>query len=317
MQVIKDINDISYEKKSAVTVGTFDGVHTGHKEIIEKLNSIKDTKGLRSVVITFEPHPQIVLRNKTQDIKILTTLEEKLDIFRELGIDMVYVINFTKDFSETTAEDFYKNYLIDKIGLNDLVLGYDHMFGKNREGNPDTLKTLSEKYDFSVDKVDEFRIDGERISSTVIRHLLEDQGDVKRVKKILGRDYSIEGKVVEGKKLGKELGYPTANIEISNQYKLIPKIGVYAVEIIFNNDGYSGMMSIGRNPTVTDDDSIKLEVNIFDFCENIYGKNIKINFIEYLRGEVKFDSLEDLKKQMSLDKEHSKKIINKQVIKNK
>ena len=315
MQVIKDINEFEYDKNSAVTVGTFDGIHLGHREIIEKLNTVKAAKGLRSVVITFEPHPQIVLRNKTGNIKVLTTLEEKLDIFSNLNIDIVYVIKFTKEFSETTAEDFYKNYLIDKIGLNDLILGYDHMFGKNREGNFDTLKLLSKKYDFTVDKVDEFRIDGEHISSTVIRNLLCEIGDVKKVSRILGRHYSLEGNVIEGKKLGKQLGYPTANIEISSEYKLIPKIGVYAVEVIFGDKKYSGMMSIGKNPTVTDDESIKLEVNIFDFNEDIYGKKIRVNFIEYIRDEKKFDSLEELIKQLDLDKESTYKILNETAIK--
>ena len=310
MQVIKDINEFGYDKNSAVTVGTFDGIHLGHREIIEKLNKVKAAKGLRSVVITFEPHPQIVLRNKTGNIKILTTLEEKLDIFRELKIDIVCVINFTKEFSETTAEDFYKNYLIDKIGLNDLILGYDHMFGKNREGNFDTLKLLSEKYDFTYDKVDEFKIDGEHISSTVIRNLLSENGDVKKVRRILGRNYSIEGKVVEGRKLGKELGYPTANIQISNEYKLIPKIGVYAVEVMIDEKKYFGMMSIGKNPTVTDDQFIKLEVNIFDFDEDVYGKKIKVDFIDYIRDEEKYNSLDELVKQLDKDKESTYKIIN-------
>ncbi|MEO8209186.1 MAG: bifunctional riboflavin kinase/FAD synthetase [bacterium] len=309
MQIIKDINDFEYDKKSVVTVGTFDGIHLGHLEIIEKLNSIKKEKSLRSVVVTFEPHPQIVLRNKAKDIKILTTLDDKLYIFKSLSIDIVYVINFTKEFANTTAEDFYKNYLIDKIGLNDLVLGYDHMFGKNREGNLDTLKILSQNYDFKVDKVDEFKINGEHISSTVIRKLLAEEGNVDKVRRILGRYYSIEGKVVEGKKLGKDLGYPTANIEVSSGLKLIPKIGIYAVSIEIDGKLYSGMMSIGKNPTVSFDDSIKVEVNIFDFDENIYGKIIKVNFINYIRDEKKFDSLEELKKQMSLDKEVSLKQI--------
>lgn len=310
MQVINDINEIKYDKKSAVTVGTFDGIHLGHREIIEKLNTVKAAKGLRSVVITFEPHPQIVLRNKTGNIKILTTLEEKLDIFSEMKVDIVCVINFTKEFSETTAEDFYKNYLIDKIGLNDLILGYDHMFGKNREGNFDTLKMLSEKYDFTYDKVDEFKINGEHISSTVIRNLLSENGDIKKVRRILGRNYSVEGKVVRGKKLGKELGYPTANIEVSNRYKLIPKTGVYAVEVMLEGKKYSGMMSIGKNPTVTDNQSIKLEVNIFDFDEDIYGKKIRVNFIEYIRDEEKFNSLDELVKQLDKDKESTIKLIN-------
>jgi len=309
MHVVRDINDIKYDKKSAITVGTFDGVHLGHRKIIEKLNSIKDSKKLRSIIITFEPHPQIVLRNRAKDIRILTTLDEKLKIFEELKIDITYVINFTKEFANTTAEEFYKNYLIDKIGLNDLVLGYDHMFGKNREGNFDTLKVLSEKYHFTVDKVDEYKFEGEHLSSTVIRNLLN-EGNVKKVSLILGRPYSIKGNVIEGRKLGKELGYPTANIEISEDYKLIPKIGIYAVSVELNSNLYYGMMSIGKNPTVTDEDTVKSEVNIFDFDENIYGKEIKINFIDYLRDEEKFDTLEDLKKQMLTDKENSLKIIN-------
>ena len=160
MQVIKDINGFAFDKKSAITVGTFDGIHSGHKKIIEKLNAVKESKGLRSVIITFDPHPQIVLRNKAKDIKILTTLEEKLEIFEQLGIDIAYVINFTKEFSQTTADEFYKNYLINKIGLSDLILGYDHMFGKNREGNFDTLKELSIQNDFTVDKVDEYKFEG-------------------------------------------------------------------------------------------------------------------------------------------------------------
>jgi riboflavin kinase/FMN adenylyltransferase len=314
MQVINDINEFEYDRKSAVTVGTFDGIHLGHREIVEKLNKVKAAKGLRSIVMTFEPHPQIVLRNRTGNIKILTTLEEKLSIFRELNIDIVCVIKFTKEFSETTAEDFYKNYLIDKTGLTDLILGYDHMFGKNREGNFDTLKLLSEKYDFTVDRVEEFMINGGHISSTVIRNLLSDRGDVKKVRSVLGREYSIEGKVVEGKKLGKELGYPTANIELTNEFKLIPRIGVYAVEVIINEKKYSGMMSIGKNPTVTEDESIKLEVNIFDFDEDIYGKNIRVNFIDYIRDEKKFDTLDELVKQLDLDKESTNKIINETAI---
>ncbi len=316
MLVIRDINDFIYDRKSAITVGTFDGVHPGHKKIIEKLNSIKDSKGLRSVIVTFEPHPQIVLRNRAKDIKILTTLEEKLSILEKFNIDIVYAINFTKEFANTTAEEFYKNYLIDKIGLTDLILGYDHMFGKNREGNFETLKSLSEKYDFTVDRVDEYKVEGEHISSTVIRHFLE-EGNVKKVSRILERDYTITGKVIEGKKLGATLGYPTANLELTNEYKLIPKTGIYTVRVEIDKKEYFGMMSIGKNPTVTDDDSIKLEVNIFDFNENIYGKTIEISFIDYIRDEEKFDTLDELKKKMSSDKKQSLEIINESVINNK
>jgi riboflavin kinase/FMN adenylyltransferase len=315
MQIIRDINGFEFDRKSAVTVGTFDGVHSGHRKIIEKLKSVSETKGLRTVIITFEPHPQIVLRNRTNDIRILSTKEEKLEIFRSLGIDIAYVIDFTKEFSETTAEEFYKNYLIEKIGLSDLVLGYDHMFGKNREGNFDTLKDLSHRYNFTFDKVDEYRFNGEHISSSVIRKLLREDGDVKKVSSILGRNYSIEGKVTEGKKLGRELGYPTANIETENKFKAIPAKGIYTVEAEVDFDLYEAMMSIGTNPTVTDDDSVKLEVNIFDFDKDIYGKNIRINFIERIRDEKKFSSLEELKKQLSEDRKTSLNIF--KTVKNK
>ncbi|MBL8007229.1 MAG: bifunctional riboflavin kinase/FAD synthetase [Ignavibacteria bacterium] len=311
MRIIRELSEIDFDRKTAVTVGTFDGVHKGHRKIIEKLISVKEAKGLRSIIVTFEPHPQIVLRNRAHDIKILSTLDEKLEIFESLGADIAYVINFTKEFSETTATEFYRKYLIDGTGLSDLILGYDHMFGKNREGNFDTLKELSLSCGFTVDKVDEFKYDGQHISSTIIRDLLQNHGNVKTVSKILGREYSLTGTVTEGKKLGKELGYPTANISTDNPYKLIPKIGIYAVKAEVNGNTYSGMMSIGRNPTVTDEDSVKLEVNIFDFSEDIYGKTIKVRFLDYIRDEEKFGSLEILKNQLSEDKKTTLKIINK------
>lgn len=311
MRIIREINEIDFDGKTAVTVGTFDGVHRGHRKIIEKLNSVKEAKGLRSIIVTFEPHPQIVLRNRTHDIKILSTLEEKLEIFESLGVDIAYIINFTKDFSETTATEFYRKYLIKGTGLSDLILGYDHMFGKNREGNFDTLKELSLNYGFTVDKVDEFKYDGQHISSTIIRDLLQNHGNVKTVRNILGREYSLTGTVTEGKKLGTVLGYPTANIITENPFKLIPKIGIYAVKAEVNGNTYSGMMSIGRNPTVADEDSVKLEVNIFDFSEDIYGETIKVRFLDYIRDEEKFGSLEILKNQLSEDKKTTLKIINK------
>lgn len=302
MKIVKDLNEIIYDKKSSVTVGTFDGVHLGHREIIRKLNAVKEIKGLRSVIVTFDPHPQIVLRNRDHDIKILSTLNEKLEIFSELDIDLVYVINFTKEFSLTPAEKFYKDYLIDKIGMTDLILGYDHMFGKNREGNFDTLKELSEKYVFTVDKVEEFKPDGVHISSTVIRNLLE-EGNVRKAGSLLGRYYSLEGTVVKGKKLGREIGFPTANIQLEDKFKLIPKTGIYATEVFTGNEKYYGMMNIGTNPTVTDDMSIKIEVNIFDFDKDIYGEYIRVNLTDYVREEKKFKSLEELMENISCDKE--------------
>ncbi|MBS1518523.1 MAG: bifunctional riboflavin kinase/FAD synthetase [Bacteroidetes bacterium] len=310
MEVIRDISDFRFDKNSAVTVGTFDGVHLGHRRIIDKLNGVRSSKNLRSIIITFEPHPQIVLKNRGKDIKILSTLEEKLSIFRECNVDITYVINFTREFSQTSASEFYINYLIKKIGLCDLILGYDHMFGKNREGNFDTLRELSHKYEFSIDKVEEYKPEGEHVSSSAVRHLLE-KGEVAKAAGLLGRDYSLSGTVTKGRQLGRELGYPTANIKPDNEFKLIPGKGVYAVTSRIKGNEYSGMMSIGQNPTVTDDESIKLEVNLFDFSGDIYGEKITVNFMEYLRSEVKFDSIEELKDQMSRDKLSSGEIFAK------
>lgn len=307
MIAARSLEELKFDKKSIITVGTFDGVHLGHQEIIKILNSVKQNKGLRSVIVTFDPHPQIVLRNKDKDIKILSTTDEKISIFESYGIDLVYVINFTKEFSQTPAREFYIKYLINGVGMTDLVLGYDHMFGKNREGNFDTLAEMAKEFDFNADKVEEFTLNGAHISSTEIRNFLQ-TGEIEKANNLLGREYSIEGEVIHGDKRGKELGYPTANIKISSEYKLIPKKGIYAVSVVVDKVKYNGMMSIGVNPTVSNDDSLKLEVNIFDFDKDIYGKKIKVNFIDYLRDEQKFNSLEDLIEAMASDKE---KVLNK------
>lgn len=314
MVVARSLEELKFDKKSIITVGTFDGVHLGHQEIIKILNSVKQNKGLRSVIVTFDPHPQIVLRNKDKDIKILSTTDEKIKIFESYGIDLVYVINFTKEFSQTSARDFYIKYLINGVGMTDLVLGYDHMFGKNREGNFDTLAEMAQEFDFNVDKVEEFTFNGAHISSTEIRNFLQ-TGEIEKANDLLGREYSIEGEVIHGDKRGKELGYPTANLKV-DEFKLVPKNGIYAVSVEIGdakytgkyNGKYNGMMSIGFNPTVSDTDSIKIEVNIFDFDKEIYGKKIKVNFIEYLREEQKFNSLKELTEAMASDKQ---KVLNK------
>ena len=311
MQLLRELDKTFYDKQSVVTVGTFDGVHLGHRKIIEDLNAIKTAKKLRSVIVTFDPHPQIILRNKhSKEIKILSTIEEKISLFEKYGIDLVYIINFTPEFSQTNAENFYKDYLIDNIGLTDIVLGFDHNFGKNREGNYETLQTLSEKYGFGVHRVEEFKVDGEHINSTRIRNLLYD-GEIGKATSLLGDYYGLEGKVVLGDKRGRQIGFPTANIEPLSSYKLIPKNGVYLVSVEINNIRYFGMMNIGFRPTVSDNQKIFLEVNIFDFNRDIYGENIIINFIDYLREEKKFNSLGELKEQIFNDKENCIKKINK------
>jgi riboflavin kinase / FMN adenylyltransferase len=311
MKIVRDNEALQYDRKSAVTVGTFDGVHLGHRQIIKELNKTKEENGLRSVIVTFDPHPQIVLRNKAKDIKLLNTTEEKLDHFRELDIDLVYIIDFTKEFSQTHAVDFYENYLINKIGLSDLVLGYDHMFGKDREGNFETLSNLSKQHDFTVHKVNEYSPGGEHVSSTEIRNTLL-LGDIQKANRLLGEKYSLSGTVIHGSKKGRELGFPTANIEPDSDFKLIPKTGIYAVKVKLEgyDNTFKGMMSIGYNPTVTDENELRLEVNILDFNEDIYGKKIKVNFLDYIREEKKFNSLKELINEMNFDKEKTLNIIN-------
>ena len=308
MEVITDIDSIKHDPKSAVTVGTFDGIHLGHRKIIETLNKIKEEKGLRSIVITFDPHPQIVLRNKARDIKLLTTTQEKIEFFKSLGVDIIYVINFTQEFSKTPAVDFYVNFLIKKIGLSDLILGYDHMFGRNREGNFETLKELASQYNFTVDKVSEFTVNGEHISSTEIRNALL-EGNVKKANRLLGRNYSIDGTIIHGDKRGREFGYPTANIKPDSEFKLIPKTGVYAVNTVLDGKEYAGMMNIGYNPTVTDKGELRVEVNLFDFDRQAYGEKIKIQFIDFIRDEMKFNSIDDLITEMNSDKEKTLSIL--------
>jgi len=302
MIVVREPDELVYDKKTVVTVGTFDGVHIGHQQIIGELNRLKEEKNLRSILITFDPHPQVVLRNRSKDVKLLTSTEEKLELLQKFPLDTVYIINFSKEFAATPAENFFTDYIVNRIGLNDLVIGYDHMFGKNREGSIETVNALSNKFGFSVHKVPEFKIDDKNISSTEIRKLLE-EGDVNAAKFFLGRFYEIEGIVVQGAKRGRELGYPTANLKINDDNKQIPKNGIYAVEVLCNKNIFQGMMSIGHNPTVNDTNEIFLEVNIFNFDKDIYGEKIKIRFVEYIREEVKFNSLEELTKKLDEDKQ--------------
>lgn len=309
MKIFTDSDKGNYEKKSVVTVGTFDGVHKGHRVVIEKLHELKDKYGCRSVVVTFDPHPQLVLKNRGTEIKLLSTIEEKLDIFESLGIDAVNIIKFTKEFATTDAESFLKKYLVNGIGLEHLVLGFDHSFGKDREGNFESLKSLTGKYGFELHKVEEYKGES-KINSTTIRNLLL-AGEAEKAGEILGDDYTFSGLVVKGDRRGNTIGYPTANIRVAEEHKLLPKNGVYAVKAVVDGKEYYGMMNIGNRPTVSSGDEIFIEVNIFDFSSDIYGKQIKVALKKYMRDEKKFGSLEDLIMQLNKDKEDCKKTFNK------
>lgn len=290
-----------------VTSGTFDGVHLGHRKILYRLREIAAEIGGETVVITFWPHPRHVLNPDDHSLKLLSTFDEKTRLFAEIGIDHLIRIPFTKEFSKLSSEEFIKNILVEKIHTKKLVIGYDHRFGRNREGSFEHLKAHGPEYGFDVEEIPRQDVDHNAVSSTKIREALS-AGDVNTAGNYLGRPYSIAGTVVEGDQIGRDLGYPTANLYLSESYKLIPADGIYAVRVEIEQEIYNGMMSIGFRPTLNGT-SRTLEVNIFDFDSNIYGKSIRIFFIEKIREEVKFDGLEALKSQMTRDKRDALSIL--------
>src|SRR5436190_17763025 len=264
MQVYRNIDVIKRNEKTAVTVGTFDGVHLAHRSVIDKVLELSKQNNLRSFIVTFEPHPQEVLKNKTPDIKLLTTIEEKLRLFEKAGIENVLIINFTEEFSRTQANEFYEKYVYGKIGISDLVIGYDHLFGRNREGDFETLKKLGDEFNFKVHRVDEIDVDGEPVSSTRIRKYFA-EGKIEKANELLGHEYSFDGIVIEGDKVGRTIGYPTVNLKPVKENKVMPNDGVYCVRVNSGNEEHFGMMYNGYRPTLSAGIIRALEVNIFDF----------------------------------------------------
>lgn len=304
MQVYRDFEDLKRDDSTVISIGTFDGVHCAHRQILNKVLELSKENKSRSFIVTFHPHPQEVLKSKTPDIKLLTTTEEKLNLLEEIGIENVLVINFTEEFSKTQARDFYKNIIYSRIGAQDLVVGYDHMFGRNREGDFNTLTELGSEFKFRVHRVEEIDVDGIKVSSTNVRHALA-EGNVEEANKLLGHKYGFEGLVVVGDKNGREFGFPTANVEPSAPNKLIPGDGVYCVKVSVGKDVFYGMMNIGFRPTTTEGIRKVMEINIFEFDKDIYGEKIYINFLTRLRSEIKFASKEELIEQLHKDKEQS------------
>lgn len=309
MQVHFDINSLPAIKNAIVSQGTFDGVHLAHKKIIERLKQIASLKDGETVLITFEPHPRMVLFPDDHGLQLLSTLNEKIHLLEKAGIDHLIILPFTKEFSRQTSEQFIRTILVNKIKTNTLVIGYDHRFGKNREGSFEHLKESSSLYGFEVEEIPEQDIDDIAVSSTKIRNALLNN-DIQTAQKYLGNSYSLEGKVVKGKQLGRTIGYPTANIEVENSFKLIPQDGVYAVWVWYNKARFGGMLNIGNNPTVAGKGR-SIEVNIFDFEKEIYTEMLKIEFVSKLRNEEKFNGLDALKAQLHLDKQNALAILNK------
>lgn len=301
MIIIEGEDQIPEIPNAIVTSGTFDGLHFGHEKILKKIVDEAHSINGKSVVVTFWPHPRFILHPEEQTLKLLSTFDEKAHLLRHVGIDYLIKVRFTKEFSQTSSEEFIQKLLVDKLKTKKLIIGYDHRFGKNREGSFEYLKENADRFGFEVQEIPRQDIDDVGVSSTKIRNALFG-GQVDIAHDYLGRYYDVTGVVTEGKKIGTKLGFPTANITVEEDYKLIPADGVYAVFVKIDEKRYSGMLNIGLRPTV-DGHSKVVEVNIFDFSQEIYGETITIEFVKKLRDEKKFESLEHLKSQLKKDKE--------------
>jgi riboflavin kinase/FMN adenylyltransferase len=306
MKISNCLREFEPVPNAVVTVGTFDGVHLGHRAIFDKMKAKAKEIGGETVVITFYPHPRIVLGLDSENLKFINTQEKKINRIEDAGIDHLIIIPFNKEFASLSSEEFIR-LILDKINPKVVVIGYDHHFGKGREGSFELLSEIGKKEGFEVIRVEALYMDGVPISSTKIRDLLK-AGKVALANKYLGYEYSITGKVVRGQSIGHILGFPTANIEVADEYKLIAAVGVYACRVEYMGRVYKGMSNIGYRPTI-DHGDLTIEVNIFDFNQQIYGEQITITFVDRLRDEKKFKDREALKAQLTKDRETALKIL--------
>lgn len=304
------LSEVDYNINTVLTVGTFDGVHKGHRALIQKLIQVAKKKNARSVVVTFDPHPREVINAGTNEVKLITTLHERARVLNELGVDMMIVIPFTRDFSLLTSNEFIEDILIKKIGVSGFIIGYDHQFGRNREGTISSVENMSAKYGFEVHVIQAQEIGDSTVSSTLIRKTLENSGEVDLVRNYLGRNYELSGLVIHGDKRGRTIGFPTANLSITDHRKVVPKNGVYAVSVEIEKDSqqYFGMMNIGYRPTFTDSKKRSVEVHIFDFNEDIYGKIVSVKFMKRIRDEKSFSGKDELIQQLNIDRESCLKL---------
>jgi len=308
MEVFTQIAQIPVSPFAVVTAGTFDGVHKGHVKILEQVIAQAKANDGHSYLLTYHPHPRLVLQPEYMGLKVLTSLDEKLQILEAIGLDRVLVLTFTKEFSQYSGRQYVSEILASGLHTRKMIIGYDHRFGHNREDGIEFLKSVSAEYNFSVDEISREDVDSLAVSSTRIRTALESH-QIKDATQYLGRPYSITGEVVHGKKLGRTIGYPTANIEINDPHKLIPADGIYAVQVrLTDNSLYGGMLSIGMNPTVAGKHRT-IEVHIFDFNQDLYGQSISILFIDYLRAEQKYEGLPALQEALAQDAISSKVIL--------
>ena len=308
METIQGISRFKSKLPTAITIGTFDGVHIGHRQILLRLINDAKEADLNAVLVTFFPHPRMVLQ-KESDIKLLNTLEEKIEILNTLGLDYVIVHPFTKEFSRLTAQEFVRDILVNKLKAKKIIIGYDHRFGRNRNADIKDLIAFGDALDFEVEEISAQEVDKVSVSSTKIRTALE-EADITTANAYLGYAFMLSGTVRKGKGLGRQIAFPTANIKIEESYKLIPKNGVYVVRSTIDGKLYHGMMNIGFNPTV-DGTEKSIEVHFFDLEQNLYDKKIQVELLHHLREEHKFDSVDDLKTQLKQDKQDALALIAK------
>ena len=308
MNIYYSIEDFPLNVNTIVTIGTFDGVHKGHITIINRINDIAKKENLESVILTFNPHPRHVIYPDDQELRLIHTIDEKTDALKNTGLQNLVIHKFTKDFSRIKSVNFIRDILVNKLNMKYMVVGFDHHFVKNRDGTFNDLIELSDLYDFRIEKIEPQTVNEVTISSTKIRYAIE-KGDVKKANSYLSANFSLMGKVVVGNKVGASIGFPTANIKIESQWKILPKNGVYAVKVFIKDQQYFGMLNIGNRPSIADD-SFVIEVHLFDFNEMIYNKELKIEFIERIRDEKKFADLEQLGAQLKIDEINCKQFFN-------
>ena len=308
MKVARALGEVQRDLNSVVTVGTFDGVHLAHREILRDVVSRARSRKGRSVVVTLHPHPKEVVASTKGAVKLLSTLEERVALMAEMGVDLLFVVNFTFEFSRLTPREFYRTYVVNGVGVSEVIVGYDHMFGRDRQAGIEELLRMGQEFEFSVFAVHPFTVEGETVSSTLIRRALM-AGDVERARRFLGYPYRLGGTIVPGDGRGKSIGFPTANIMLENDRKVVPGNGVYAVGVRLGEWQYHGMLNVGVRPTFAQDGGRTIEVHIFDFSRDVYGERVEVEFLGRLRDERKFANVEELINQLGKDKEQSLRVI--------
>jgi riboflavin kinase/FMN adenylyltransferase len=308
MKIYHHIDEFMPLKNAVVTIGTFDGVHQGHRQIIAGIKELAQQTGGETVILTFFPHPRMIIHPENQDLRLITTIHERAALLEQLGVDHLIITPFSRDFSNQTAEAYIRDILVNKIGTRKIIIGYDHRFGKDRQGGLVDLQRAAPVYGFEVIEIPEQDINNVAVSSTRIREALSN-ADIEQANTFLGYPFFITGKVIRGNQIGRQLGYPTANLLVEENYKLIPGDGIFAVTVQLNHETFKGMAYIGHRPTINGM-TRNIEVNIFNFNQDIYNQTLRMSFLNFVRHDVKFSSLEGLKEQLAQDKLDVQKLLN-------